>query len=134
MIYLLDTHYMLWTIADSKKLSKKVKEIITDPDNSIIVSTISFWEVSLKSSLGKLEITGFAAEDLPDACLKMGFEIVTLSAKDSSTYHMLKAVYHKDPFDRMLIWQAIQKNYSMISVDENVKKYVSEGLKIWMEK
>ncbi len=72
MIYLLDTYYMLWTIADSKKLSKKAKEIITDPDNSIIVSTISFWEVSLKSSLGKLEITGFAAEDLPDACLKHG--------------------------------------------------------------
>ncbi len=134
MIYLLDTHYMLWTIADSKKLSKKVKEVITDPENSIIVSAISFWEVSLKSSLGKLEITGFAAEDLPDACLNMGFEIVTLSAEDSSTYHMLKAVYHKDPFDRMLIWQAIQNNYSMISVDKNVNKYVSEGLKIWMEK
>jgi len=107
MICLPDTHYMLWTIADSKKLSKKVKEIITNPDNSIIVSAISFWEVSLKSSLGKLEITGFAAENLPHVCLNMGFEIVTLSAEDSSTYHMLKAVYQKDPFDRMLIWQAI---------------------------
>ncbi len=134
MIYLLDTHYMLWTITDSKKLSKKAKQIITDPDNSIIVSTISFWEVSLKSTLGKLEITGFAPEDLPRACLKMGFEIVVLSAEDSSTYHKLRAVYHKDPFDRMLIWQAIQNNYSMISVDKNVKKYVSEGLKIWEEK
>ena len=134
MTYLLDTHYMLWTIADSKKLSKRVKEIITDPDNSIIVSAISFWEVSLKSSLGKLEITGFASEDLPEACLKMGFEIVVLSAEDSSTYHKLKAVYHKDPFDRMLIWQAIQNHYSMISVDRNVKKYVLEGLKIWEEK
>ena len=121
-------------LADSKKLSKRVKEIITDPDNSIIVSSISFWEVSLKSSLDKLEITGFASEDLPEACLKMGFEIVVLSAEDSSTYHKLKAVYHKDPFDRMLIWQAIRNNYSMISVDRNVKKYVLEGLKIWEEK
>jgi PIN domain nuclease of toxin-antitoxin system len=59
MIYLLDTHYMLWTIADSGKLSKKVKEVITDPENSIIVSTVSFWEVSLKSALGKLQITRF---------------------------------------------------------------------------
>ena len=125
---------MLWTIADSKKISKKVKEVITDPDNSIIVSAISFWEVSLKSSLGKLEITGFALEDLPKACLKMGFEIVALSAEDSSTYHKLKAVHHKDPFDRMLIWQAIQNNYTMISVDGNVNKYVSEGLKILDEK
>lgn len=134
MIYLLDTHYMLWTIADSKKLSKNVKEVITNPDNSIIVSAISFWEVSLKNSLGKLEITGFAPEDLPKVCLKMGFEIVALSAEDCSSYHKLKAVYHKDPFDRMLIWQAIQNNYSIISVDKNVKKYVSEGLKIWKEK
>jgi PIN domain nuclease of toxin-antitoxin system len=133
MIYILDTHYMLWSIADSKKLSKKAKEVITDPDNSIIVSTISFWEVSMKSSLGKLEITGFAPEDLPEACLKIGFEIVTLSAEDSSTYHKLKGVYHKDPFDPMLIWQAIQNKYTMISVDEDVKKYVSEGLKIWKE-
>ncbi len=133
MIYLLDTHYMLWAIADSKKLSKKVKGVITDPENSIIVSTISFWEVSLKSSLGKLKITGFGPEDLPKACLKMGFEIVTLSSEDSSTYHKLRAIYHKDPFDRLLIWQAIQNNNSMFSVDKNVKKYMSEGLKIWKE-
>ena len=84
--------------------------------------------------MGKLQITGFAPEDLLKACLKMGFEIVVLSAEDSITYHKLRAVYHKDPFDRMLIWQAIQNNYSMISVDKNVKKYVSEGLKIWEEK
>lgn len=130
MIYLLDTHYMLWAIADSKKLSKKIKGVITDPENSIIVSTISFWEVSLKSSLGKLEITGFESEDLPEACLKVGFEIVELSSEDSSTYHKLKAAHHKDPFDRMLIWQAIQHNYIMISIDSNVKKYASEGLKV----
>jgi len=97
MIYLLDTHYMLWAIADSKKLSKKVKEVITNPENSIIVSTISFWEVSLKSSLGKLEITGFEPEDLRQARLKVGFEITELSAEDSSTYHKLKAISHKDP-------------------------------------
>jgi len=76
-----------------------------------------------------LEITGFAPEDLPKACLKMGFEIVALSAEDCSSYHKLKEVYYKDPLDRMLIWQAIQNNYSIISVDKNVKKYVSEGLK-----
>lgn len=122
MKYLLDTHYMLWAIANSKKISKKIKGIITDSENSIIVSAINFWEVSLKSSLRKLEITGFAPEDLPGACLKMGFDIVALSAEDCSTYHKLIAVYHKDPFDRMLIWQAIQNNYTIISVDGNVNK------------
>ena len=135
MIYLLDTHYMIWSIADSKKLSEKAREVISNPANTIIVSAVSFWEVSLKFSLGKLEINGgLFPEDLPDACLKTGFTIIKLSAHESSTYHKLKAMYHKDPFDRMLIWQSIQNNYSMITADINEKKYVTEGLKVWVEK
>src|ERR1043165_1144165 len=130
MTYLLDTHYMLWAIADTKKISRNIKDIITDPQNRIVVSAISFWEVSLKSSLGKMEITGFSPQDLPNACLEIGFEIEDLSAQESSTYHQLKAIHHKDPFDRMLIWQAIRNNYTFVSVDNNVKKYISEGLKV----
>ena len=130
MIYLLDTHYMIWAITDTKKLSKEIKEVITNPEHTIFVSAISFWEVSLKSSLGKLKITGFSPEDLPDACLQVGFEIVVLSAQDSCSYHQLKATYHKDPFDRMLVWQAIRNDYTFISIDVNMKKYKSEGLKI----
>lgn len=134
MTYLLDTHYLLWSIADSKKLSKKLKELIADTNNRIIISTISFWEVALKTSIGKLKITGFSPEDLPALCKTIGFEIQPLSAQESSTYHQLQATYHKDPFDRMLIWQALSYNYTLISADENVKKYVSEGLKIYQEK
>ncbi len=134
MTYLLDTHYMLWAIAESKKLSVRVKDIITNPDHRIVVSAISFWEVSLKNSIGKLDITGLSPEELPDSCLKVGFEIESLTAGDSSTYHMLKATHHKDPFDRMLVWQAIRNNYTLISVDRNVKKYASEGLKVWLDK
>ena len=130
MTYLLDTHYMLWAVADTKKLSKSIKDIITNPEHRIVVSTISFWEISLKSALGKFEISGFSPEDLPAACLQVGFEIESVSADDSSTYHLLKSTYHKDPFDRMLIWQAIRSDYTLISIDSNVKKYKSEGLKI----
>ena len=131
MIYLLDTHYMLWAVADTKKISKAIKDILTDSAQHIIVSTVSFWEVSLKSSLGKLEIAGFSPEDLPDLCMQMGFEIKRLSPEDCSTYHKLKATHHKDPFDRMLIWQAIRNDYTFISFDNNVKEYKPEGLKIF---
>ncbi len=62
--------------------------------------------------------------------LQTGFDIELLSSHDSSTYHQLTANYHKDPFDRMLIWQAISNDYTLISVDPNVKRYVSTGLKI----
>ena len=130
MTYLLDTHYLLWAIADTKKLSKSIKDIISDPDNRIVISTISLWEISLKSAIGKLEISGFSPEDLPGICLQLGFDVEPLSAANSSTYHQLTANYHKDPFDRMLIWQAIQNGYTFVSSDSNVKKYRTEGLKV----
>ena len=131
MTYLLDTHYLLWVIADTKKLSRKAKELITNPNHQIIISTISFWEVALKTALGKLQITGFSPEDLPAACVQMGFTIKQLSPEESSTYYKLTATYHRDPFDRMLIWQAIRNDYILVSADDHVKKYVSEGLKIF---
>ena len=130
MTYLLDTHYMIWVLTDTRQLSKEIKDILTDPGNQIIVSEISFWEVSLKSSLGKLEIKGFSPEDLPVFCEQVGFEFQDLSVKGCSTYHKLKGDYRKDPFDRMLIWEAIANDYILISTDANVRKYVSEGLKI----
>jgi len=129
MKYLLDSHYLLWVVADTKKISRKIRSIITNPENEIIISAISFWEISLKSSLGKKTITGFAPEDLPAACLQMGFTIQQVSAQEASSYHQLTATYHKDPFDRMLIWQAMYNGYTLISADENVQKYISEGLK-----
>jgi PIN domain nuclease of toxin-antitoxin system len=131
MTCLLDTHYMLWALADTKKLSARIRETIVNPDNRIFVSSISFWEVSLKSSLGKLSISGFSPADLPEACSRIGFEIRSLSPEDASTYHLLQATDHKDPFDRMLIWQAIRNDYTFISVDKQVKKYAKEGLKLF---
>jgi|SRR6185295_10428173 len=128
MSFLLDTHYLLWAISDPYKISKNIKNIITNPENRVFVSTISFWEVSLKSGLGKLEISGFSPEDLPSLCTKIGFEILELSPGDSSTYHDLKATHHKDPFDRMLIWQSIRNNLTLISSDVNILMYKSEGL------
>ena len=131
MTCLLDTHYVLWALADTKKLSARVKDVIVDPDNRIIVSSISFWEVSLMSSLGKLFLSGFSPADLPGACTQIGFEIKSLSPEDASTYHLLQVPHHKDPFDRMLIWQAIRNSYTFISADKQVKKYAAEGLKLF---
>ena len=130
MSYLLDTHYLLWAIVDSKKISKKIRDLITDPEQPIFISTISLWEISLKSALGKMEISGFKPEEIQEICTKIGFEIIELSAADSSSYHHLKASHHKDPFDRMLIWQAIRNNYILISADDEINKYRSEGLNI----
>ena len=128
MRYLLDTHIILWALMDQAKLSKKVKEILSNPSNQILVSSISFWEVSLKYSLGKLDLTPYTPSDLPRGCADLGFIVIPLLPEISSNYHKLKATYHKDPFDRMLIWEALQSNIPLISKDENVEKYQSEGL------
>lgn len=130
MKYLLDTHYLLWSISDSSKLPGKIKDVLVDPENEIIVSTISLWEISLKTSIGKLQIEGFTPADLPALCAKLDFQIVALGNAESSTYHLLKASHHKDPFDRMLIWQAITTGYTLITGDEEIKKYVVDGLKV----
>jgi PIN domain nuclease of toxin-antitoxin system len=130
MKYLLDTHYLIWAITETSKLSKNVKIIIENPKNTILVSAISFWEISLKFSLGKLDLGPLQPENFQTACEQMGCEILDLNAETSSTYHQLLPKYHKDPFDRMLIWQAIKNNYTLISDDVNVQKYITEGLKV----
>jgi PIN domain nuclease of toxin-antitoxin system len=131
MSFLLDTHYIIWSLTDTKKIPEKIRSILVDPSQFILVSTVSFWEISLKSSLGKLELSVMTPQDVPDLCLNIGFDIIDLSPADSSTYHLLKAKHHRDPFDRMLIWQAIRNNLTLISSDDIVKKYASEGLKIF---
>lgn len=130
MIYLLDTHTFIWSLLYSSKLSANSREIIEDQKNTILVSTISFWEISLKHSLGKLDFLKIKPEDLPDIALQAGFEFLSLSPEDVANYHHLNEKWHGDPFDRMLIWQAIQKNVTLITKDENVSKYQSSGLKI----
>ncbi len=132
MRYLLDTHVLIWMLFNDEKLSKSVKEILQNPKNKIYVSAISFWEISIKFSISKLKINDLMPEDIFQECKNLGFEIIDLEAQLSCTYHNLTNKYHKDPFDRMLIWLAIAEKYSLITKDKNIKKYNKEGLKtIW---
>lgn len=130
MIYLIDTHVLIWSIVDSDKLSKLARKIIEDQKNTILVSSVSFWEISLKYSLHKMELNGILPEQFPDLAKEIGFDLVSLIPEEVSYYHKLQGNYHKDPFDKMLIWQAIQRNISLISKDENIARYSSEGLKV----
>lgn len=129
MNYLLDTHALIWLIIEKDKLSFKTKQIIENPINTVFVSAISFWEIALKSSIGKLELQNILPEDLPALVVKSGFELLSLSANESSSFNKLNAIHHKDPFDRMLIWQAIQLDLILITKDKTIVLYKSEGLK-----
>lgn len=130
MIYLLDTHTLIWAHTASHKLSGNVQRILQDKSNQIVVSTLSFWEISLKRSLRKLALDGFTPEDFVDASIDAEFQILPLSTDLCSTFYKLSATHHKDPFDRMLIWQALHQKCALISIDRNIRKYTSEGLQV----
>ena len=130
MNYLLDTHTLIWAITEPQKLSATAKKLLINAENEILVSAVSFWEISLKYSIGKLTLKGLVPEDFLKAAIDTGFKIIPLSAEITVSYHRFKTSYHRDPFDKMLIWQAIQDKLALISCDENVHKYESEGLKV----
>lgn len=125
---MLDTHVLLWVIGKSDELSPRMAECIIDSENEVYVSAVSLWEIALKYSLGKLTL-GFEIEDIPKYCEQMGFYLIPL--EPSEALNSLKLPYkenHKDPFDRMLIYQCIVHNYTLVSRDKKIKAYKSEGL------
>ncbi len=125
--YLLDTHVLLWYLYDSDKLSEIVANILINEKN-VYVSAVSFWEFSLKYALGKLDLKSINPTELFKFCEKFDFKIISLTANESASLWELDATYHKDPFDRMLIWQSIQNNFTLLSNDKNMDAYCSEGL------
>jgi PIN domain nuclease of toxin-antitoxin system len=128
--YLLDTHVVLWLMFDIDKLPIKTLEEIKNFDNEIYISAVSFWEISIKYSLGKLNLNKFNPSELPRVYLEQGFKFLPVSINETSTLCELDIEYHKDPFDRMLIWQAIKNDFILISNDINMPPYRTEGLKL----
>jgi PIN domain nuclease of toxin-antitoxin system len=130
--YLLDTHTLLWAIGNTKELSKTVIQTIKNPDNNILVSAVSLWEISIKYSIGKLEID-FNIEKIPEYCNKMCFDLIPLDPIDAlNSLKLPQKNNHKEPFDRMLIYQCIKYDYTLISTDSRLEMYNKDNLKyIW---
>ena len=131
MNILLDTHVFLWSLFTPDKLSKAVIREIKTPSNDVAVSVVTFWEISLKYALGKLELTGVEPEELPDFAAQMNLEILPITTAEASTSHKLPRLSHKDPFDRIIIWQAIQRKMTLISKHRDFKTYHKFGLRIF---
>ena len=129
MNILLDTHVFLWSLFTPDKLSKAVIREIKSPNNDVAVSVVTFWEISLKYALGKLELTGVMPEELPDFAVQMSLEILPITAAEASSFHKLPRLSHKDPFDRIIIWQAIQRKMTLVSKDRDFKAYHKFGLR-----
>ena len=132
MNYLLDTHTFLWTISNIENLSKKALEVIKNQKNEIFISAVSLWEISIKVRINKLDLDNIEPEELISLAEKMEFQLIGLSPEEAVTYYKLKEETHKDPFDRMLIWQSISRNIPIISKDTEFNKFIPHGLNlIW---
>jgi PIN domain nuclease of toxin-antitoxin system len=129
MNYLVDTHILLWSFLETDKLSEKIKSILLDENNLIYYSPISLWEISIKYGLGKLSLNGGTPDDFFNELNNSYYLCKVIDNMDLITNHKLPA-YHKDPFDRFLIWEAIRNDFVLISADENIKSYKKDGLKI----
>lgn len=122
MKYLLDTHVMLWFLEDSNELSKKSRKLLIDSKNELFWSSASFWEITVKVSLGKLELEKDWQEQLER-------EKKTNRIQDLPIYqrhcepHLNLPWHHRDPFDRLLICQAISEDLILITRDKNIQKY-----------
>ena len=130
MNYLLDTHTFLWTVSNTENLSKKALEVIKNPKNEVFVSAVSFWEISIKTRLKKINLDKIEPEELLTIAERMDFQVISLTPEEAITYHKLKENTHNDPFDRMLIWQSISRNMTIISKDQEFYKFVPYGLKL----
>jgi PIN domain nuclease of toxin-antitoxin system len=132
MKYLLDTHALLWLIYTPERLSKVVYDILENENKEIYTSTINFWEISIKSSINKLDLKGYSPIDLLKICKDYSFLSLNVNIEDAASIFKLESYYHRDPFDRMLIWQAMQNNLTIITNDAQIEKYRAIGLKtIW---
>ena len=116
--YLLDTHIFLWSLDETKRLTKEVAKILKDPRNRIFVSVATAWEISIKQKKGKLPLK----TTLEECFRKSNFEILEIKLPHILQLENLPT-YHKDPFDRILVAQAIVEKLMIITEDGKIKKY-----------
>ncbi|MCD6011450.1 MAG: hypothetical protein K0Q79_1312 [Flavipsychrobacter sp.] len=121
MNYLLDTHTFLWYINDDKQISRNAVNAIASPGSSKFISIASLWEIAIKLNIGKLELD-MPYKELSNQININGFELLPITFLHTTTLTTLER-RHNDPFDRIIIAQALTENYTVISKDKNFEGY-----------
>ena len=122
MRLLLDTHTFIWWVNDSKRLSSKSYEMIIDPENDLLLSLISIWEIQIKSQLGKLSLVAPVPEIIERQRQINKLQLLSLELNHIYTLNQL-ANHHRDPFDRLLIAQSIAEQLVLVSKDTVFDRY-----------
>ncbi|MBO1352324.1 MAG: type II toxin-antitoxin system VapC family toxin [Hormoscilla sp. GUM202] len=117
---LLDTHTLLWFLDDSPRLPQKVREQIEDA-NRLAVSIVTLWEIAIKLSIKKLELQ-FEFQELRAFLEQLGIEVIPITFADVQCYVTLP-LHHRDPFDRLLIAQGMNRSLSLVSAETKFDPY-----------
>ena len=118
MLFLLDTHALLWWLADSPALPDSAREQIANPDHDVYVSAVSAWEIAIKRELGKLR----APLELAGVIEEEGFTELPIRLQHGEQAGRLPPI-HRDPFDRMLVAQAAMHNMTILTRDQSIPRY-----------
>jgi len=122
MKVLLDTCTFLWIISDDPKLSNRARELHSDAVNQVYFSSVSAWEISVKNALGRLPLPGPVDRFIPEQRESHGIEQLVLDEIAALQLPRLPDL-HRDPFDRMLVCQAIVNGLTLLTPDELIAQY-----------
>ena len=117
---LLDTHALLWFLEDDPRLPSSLRSLIEDSDR-VFASVVSLWEIAIKLSINKLTLK-FEFQDLPNFLDELEINVLSLAFEDTNRYVSL-SLHHRDPFDRMLIAQAMTNSLAIASADPAFDAY-----------
>jgi len=122
MNYILDTCVFLWYISGDNNLAQKYLQIIQNAQNNIYLSVASIWETTVKQNIGKLDLPDKAAFYLPQQRARHKILSLPITEDTIKHLHTLNDI-HKDPFDRIIICQALENNFTILTTDALIKKY-----------
>jgi PIN domain nuclease of toxin-antitoxin system len=118
---LLDTHVLLWAAAAPRRLNADVRDRLASPENDVLFSAASIWELAIKMQIGRIDL-GVTPEELAQAAVRRGFEELPVSAAHAAAVRRLPP-HHRDPFDRLLVAQALHEPARLLTADRALAPY-----------
>jgi PIN domain nuclease of toxin-antitoxin system len=123
MRLLLDTHTFLWWVEDSPRLPRRFRLAIAEPTNDVFVSAVSVWEIAIKRRTGRISLSGGIFDEIESH----GFLPLPIAVEHAEAVEQLPVI-HRDPFDRILVAQAMTEGLILLSVDTDIVKYPAKFL------
>jgi len=128
MKFLVDTHVFLWAILTPEKLTDRVRNLFQDPHSELLISIATPWEMAVKAGVGKLDDGAAILANFENILASGGYQILETSIRHTIRSGLLPR-YHKDPFDRLLIAQALDLDVPILSSDDVFDRYAAK--RVW---